>query len=187
MSLFTPTHPRQVPPRLARPSRSGPSMQKHLVTCLLLLASSGLGSASASLACAKDIGRLQKSEHFLRGPVGAAGHRSEADLLFEKLLRTSNSETVFLELAYSAHATNAARAFGVCGLSELRSKHLPAAAKYLQRQNGHVLSVRDGVAVKRPLSQIAAEIVSRGCAVKKDPAESLTQWPTFSMRPTIES
>jgi hypothetical protein len=150
-------------------------MQKHIVTCLLLMVSSGLGSASASLACPKDIGRLQKSEHFLRGPVGPSGQRSEADLLFEKLLRTSNSETVFLELAYSAHATNAARAYGVCGLSELRSRHLPTAAKYLQRQSGYVLSMRDGVPVKRPLSQIAAEIVSRGCALKKSSAESLTQ------------
>lgn len=152
-------------------------MPKHLLTCLLLLVSSGLGSASASLACPKDIGRLQKSEHFLRGPVGTSRQRSEADLLFEKLLRTSNAETVFLELAYSAHATNAARAYGLCGLSELRSKHLASAAKYLHGQNGYVLSMRNGGPVKRPLSQIAAEIVSNGCGVKKSHVETTAEEP----------
>lgn len=148
---------------LRRRYSSRPSRARHLITCCLLLASAGLGNASTPPAAPRDVGRLQKSEHFLRGTVGFNGQRSEADLLFEKLLRTSNAETVFLELAYSAHATDAGRAYGACGLSELRSKHLPAAARYLQRQNGYVVSMRDGMPIKRPLSQIAAEILSTGC------------------------
>jgi hypothetical protein len=146
-------------------------MQKHIATFFFLLASSTLGNAETAPACPKNIELLQKSTHFLRGYVSETGQRPEAEQRFEQVLRASNAETVFLQMAYSAHATDAARAYAVCGLSELRSRHLASVVRYLERHDGPVLSMHGGVLLKRKLSRLAARIQADGCAQKSKPME----------------
>jgi hypothetical protein len=139
------------------------AMPKHLIALFVLLAGSAFGNESSPPAAPDDIRTVEKSEHFLRGLTGFAGHLSAAELSFERLLRTSDAEAVFLQIAKSTHATGAAKVYAACGLSQLSSGRLPEIVRLLRREVSYVSTMNGDVLTQKRMSEFIDQISRYGC------------------------
>ncbi|MGO4393255.1 hypothetical protein AB4Z46_18035 [Variovorax sp. M-6] len=133
-------------------------MQKHLIALFFVLTGSAFGNDSSAPAASEDIRILERSEHYLRGLIGFAGHVSAGELAFERLLQAPDAEAIFLQIVKSTPATGAAKVYAACVLSQLGGGRLPEVVQLLQREDRYVSTMNGDVLTKRRMSEFIEQI-----------------------------